>query len=69
LSLAKPALEEAGIAFVVDREDPENLPGFFGASGIGTILSKCFCRIQVAPESEAEARALLEPLRGCSPER
>lgn len=66
LSLAKSALQDAGIAFLVTGDDPRYFPiydGAVGAPGIGqTPLWKCACAIQVARESEAEARALLEPL-------
>lgn len=63
LSLAKTSLEEAGIDYLVSEEDAGYLPGFYGTSGIGTSpLWKC-SRIQVMPEFENEARALLEHLQ------
>jgi hypothetical protein len=72
LALAKSALEEAGIDYIVSGEEPKNLPwypGAFGIAGIGeTPLWKCACTIQVARENEAEARALLEPLESQAPE-
>ncbi len=66
LALAKASLEEAGINYLVSGDDPRYFPlyGVVGAPGIGqTPLWKCSCTIQVARESEAEARALLEPLQ------
>ena len=67
LSLAKASLEDAGIDYLVIGDDPRyfvGFPGAFGSSGIGeTPLAQCFCKIQVARESEAEARAVLEPLQ------
>ncbi|RPI08853.1 MAG: DUF2007 domain-containing protein [Acidobacteriales bacterium] len=64
LSLAKASLQEAGIDYFVEGEDPDYLPGFHGASGIGaTPLWKCSCRIQVLPDSASAARSLLEPLQ------
>ena len=66
LTLAKSALEEAGIDFLVSGDDPRYssmYDGVVGAPGVGqTPLWKCCCKIQVARESEAEARALLESL-------
>lgn len=67
LALAKSALEDAGINYLVSGDDPRYFAihdGVVGAPGIGqTPLWKCSCQIQVARESEAEARALLEPLQ------
>lgn len=67
LALAKSSLEEAGIDYLVSGDDPRYFPlqdGVVGAVGIGqTPLWKCSCKIQVARKSEAEARALLEPLQ------
>ncbi len=57
LTLAKAALEEAGIGYLVIGDAPA---GLFG--GGETPIAACACRVQVAPEDEAEARALLEPL-------
>jgi hypothetical protein len=68
LSLAKASLDDAGIAYLVVGNDPRYIAGFPGAFGIGeTPLCGCSCRIQVAPESEAEARDLLEPLQAPLP--
>ena len=64
LTLAKASLDDAGIDYVVQGDDPRYLPGFPGAFEVGaTPLWGCSCSIQVAPENEAEARALLDPLR------
>jgi hypothetical protein len=67
LSLAKSTLEDAGIRFLVSGDDPRYFSlydGVVGAPGIGqTPLWKCSCKILVARESEAEARALLESLQ------
>lgn len=67
LALAKSSLEDAGIDYLVIGDDPRyfvDYPGAFGASGIGqTPLAQCRCGVQVARESESEARALLEPLQ------
>ena len=65
--LAKAALEDAGIEYMTSEENHYFPPGFFGASGIGeTPLWNRSCFIQVAPEREKGARALLECLE--SPE-
>jgi hypothetical protein len=64
LTLAKSALENAGIDYLVSGDDPRYIAGFPGAFAVGeTPLWKCSSTIQVARESEAEARALLEPLQ------
>ncbi len=64
LGQAKTILEGAGIDYMVAQEDPELLPGFHGASGIGTVpLWKSFSRIHVKPESASIARSLLEHLQ------
>lgn len=69
LGQAKTILEGIGIDYVVTQEEPELLPGFHGASGIGTVpLWKSFSRIQVKPESAAMARSLLEHLQHPEPE-
>lgn len=66
LFLAKAALEDAAINYLVSGDDPRYFSiydGAVGAPGIGqTPLWKCSCAIQVARESEAQARALLESL-------
>jgi len=68
LGLAKSALEEAGVEYVVDIENPDYLPGFHGASGIGaTPFWKVSGRILVRRDSELEARAILEPLNESPP--
>ncbi|MGA2326756.1 MAG: DUF2007 domain-containing protein [Bryobacteraceae bacterium] len=68
LSLAKASLEEAGIEYLLSGDDPRYIAGFPGAFGVGeTPLCSCSVRIQVASESEAEARVLLEPLRNPDP--
>ena len=67
LTLAKSALEDAGINFLVRGDDPRYFStndGVVGVPGIGqTPLWNCSCKIQVAHESEAEARALLDSLQ------
>ncbi len=66
LALAQSALEEAEIDYLVVGDEPRHFSGFpgaFGAAGIGQApLWKCSSKIQVRRQSEAEARALLEPL-------
>ncbi len=64
LTLAKSSLDDAGIAYVVCGEDPRYIAGIPGAYGVGEIPlgTGCTCSIQVAPESEAEARELLASL-------
>ena len=67
LTLAKSALEDAGIPYVVSGDDPRYIPGFPGAFGVGAIpLCKCSATIQVDRESEAAARALLEPFQAAA---
>jgi hypothetical protein len=64
LRLAKAALDDAGIDYVVEGPDPRYIAGFPGAFGVGEAsLGGCSSSIRVAPEREAEARALLEPLQ------
>jgi hypothetical protein len=64
LTLAKSSLEDAGIPYVVSGDDPRYIPGFPGAFGVGAIpFGKCSVTIQVDRETEAAARALLEPLQ------
>ncbi|MGC9970166.1 MAG: DUF2007 domain-containing protein [Bryobacteraceae bacterium] len=65
LTLAKASLEDAGIDYLVTGDDPRYMAGWIPREYGGgmTPLGRCSCRIQVAPESEAEARALLEPLQ------
>jgi len=64
LSLATAALEDAGIEYLAAGETPRfsaAIPRLFG-SGQSRFYN-CPCRIQVAPESEAEAREILEPFQ------
>ena len=64
LTLAKASLEEASIDYVIGGDDPRYITGvkqtFRG--NITPFGGRCSSSIQVAPESEAEARELLEPL-------
>jgi hypothetical protein len=64
LTLAKSALEDAGIDYLVSGDDPMSLGGFPGNFGRGeTPLGKaCSCMIQVRRKFEEGARSLLEPL-------
>jgi hypothetical protein len=64
VSLAKAALEEAGIPYVL-VEQPSGLPpGMWGEAGIGlTPLWKCHSVIRVPREFAGQARELLEPLQ------
>lgn len=70
LALAKSALEDAGINYLVTGDDPRYFPIYDGVVGVPdmgqTPMWKCSCKIQVARESEAEARSLLEPLQNPS---
>ena len=70
LALAKSALEDAGINYLVTGDDPRYFPIYDGVVGVPnmgqTPMWKCSSKIQVARESEAEARALLEPLQNPS---
>ena len=69
LTLAKASLEEAGIEYVVEGDDQRTTGAFPGAFGIGAIrFGGWSSRIQVAQESEAEARTLLEPLQKPDPD-
>jgi len=64
LTLAKSALDDGGIEYIVIGDDPRYIPGFEGGFGLGAIpFGGCSCSIQVARESEDKARALLEPLQ------
>jgi tetratricopeptide (TPR) repeat protein len=63
LSLAKASLEEAGIDYSMSGGDAL---GFAESHGAFTNAPGC-CQIQVARESESEARALLDPLRNPRP--
>ena len=64
LTLAKSALDDAGIEYTVTGDDPvsSSLPGLFGAGAAPLI--DCACAIQVSRESEAMAREILEPFQG-----
>ncbi|HSB13749.1 MAG TPA: DUF2007 domain-containing protein [Bryobacteraceae bacterium] len=68
LGLAKAALEEAGIEYLVSSDEAlrQLIRGGFGMSPDQAPYQTC--RIQVAAETEAEARALLEPLAHPDPE-
>jgi putative signal transducing protein len=67
LRLAKAALEEAGIEYLVSSDEAlrQFIRGGFGMSPDQAPYQTC--RIQVAAEYEAEARALLEPLANPDP--
>jgi hypothetical protein len=64
LSLAKAALDEADVPYVVSGEQkPDYYIGCFGSSEIGeTPLWSCSCLIMVRRENETAARELLESL-------
>ena len=67
LRLAEAALEEAGIEYLVVSDDALR-QCFRGAFGLNPdMVPYQTCRIQVALEQEAEARAILEPLQHPSP--
>ena len=68
LRLAEAALEEAGIEYLVSSDEPlrQCFRGGFGLSP--DMVPYQTCRIQVAPEQEAEARVILEPLEHPSPD-
>ena len=63
LTLAKAALDEAGIDYEVEGDDPAltGIPGMFGAGA--TPLGKCSCTILVSREVESAACELLEPFQ------
>ena len=63
LGLGRSSLEDAGIDYVVSGDDPlyPNISKSFG-SGWFPLATRSY-RLQVAPEDESEARALLEPLQ------
>ena len=64
LTLAKTALDEAGIDYEVEGDDPAStgIPGMFGAGA--TPLGVCSCSILVSREAKAAASVLLEPFQG-----
>ena len=67
LSLAKASLDEAGIKYILtpDEAPPSPFrPKYFWGFQPSVAIP---CRIEVAPEDEKEARALLEPLRNPDP--
>ena len=67
LRLAEGALEDAGIEYLVSSQD-ELRQAFRGIFGLNPDQAPYqTCRIQVAAEQEAEARAILEPLEHPSP--
>jgi hypothetical protein len=64
LALAKAALEDAGIDYVLEGANQKFTGGYPGTFGVGAIpFGGSSSRIQVAQESEAEARTLLEPFQ------
>jgi hypothetical protein len=65
LTLAKSALEDAGIKYVVGEDNPKPLGGFPGNFGLGEtpLGTVCSSTIQVDRAFEGEARGLLEPLK------
>ena len=67
LQLAQAALEEAGIEYLVDSAEPlrQCFRGGFGLTP--DMVPYQTCRVQVAAEHEAEARAILEPLQNPEP--
>ena len=65
LSLAKSSLEEAGIEYLVIGDPFSYHSMVHSVSEIGSLTG--LCRIQVAPEDEKEARALLQPLQNPEP--
>ena len=68
LSLAKAALEEAGIEYVVDSRELRNVRMPQDGTSLGlTPMCGCDSQIRVARECEEEARELLEPLRNPEP--
>jgi Putative prokaryotic signal transducing protein len=68
LSLAKAALDEAGIQYLVDADEVPWRPGYYsGWMETSPALQGAF-RIQVAREDEDEARSVLEPLEYPEPQ-
>jgi hypothetical protein len=68
LTLAKGSLEDAGIDYLVGCDEHGHHPMFPTAFPIGAApICCCQCRIQVTPEHQNEARALLEPLQTPEP--
>jgi len=65
LMLAKGALEEAGIEFMVSGENPRYIAGFPGAFGLGDtpVGANCDCQIMVHPEDADQAREILGPIQ------
>ena len=61
LSLAKSSLEEARVEYLLIGDPFSYHSMVHSISEIGSLT--CCCRIQVAPEDEKEARALLEPFQ------
>jgi hypothetical protein len=62
--LAAGALEEAGIEFAVEGDDPRTDPSSWtGLVGPTPFAGKCHCRILVRSEDVARARDILEPIR------
>lgn len=68
LALARASLEDAGIDYVVACDEHGHHPMFPSAFPMGAApICSCECRVQVAPEFESEARALLGPLEKPEP--
>ncbi len=63
LTLARSALDEAGIDYEISGDDPGStgVPRIFGAGA--TPLGECSCTIQVAREAEGAAALVLEPFQ------
>jgi hypothetical protein len=68
VTLAKAALDEAGIPYEVDDEDGGFPIGAFGSGGVGVRPHwKRHTRIRLPKEFEAQAGELLEPLLNPEP--
>jgi hypothetical protein len=65
LTLAKSALEDASIPYIVDGSDPNTIGTFLRAE---IPVSCCHCRIWVPAEDESRARDLLDPLQEPPPD-
>jgi len=69
LTLAKASLEEARIDYVVSGYDPRHIVGHpeVAECSVFSLVGHGSSSIQVSPESESEARELLEPLNHPDP--
>jgi hypothetical protein len=68
LSLARGALDDAGVPYILIEQGPRFPTGIWGSPGVASELRSSWSTlVQVPKEFEAHASELLEPLRNPEP--